>query len=256
MFTIPQTKIGEVYAINITSNDLDQSFAFYQKLGFREIFRYDFPFPFMLITDETILIMLRKDAIPYIALSYYVKNVENKVAEFEKEGIQFTALSEKLDMIQRFRTTSPDGINLTLVTFVETFIKPTGATMLSLDPSDYMDPAKYGNKTIGMFGEFAHPVKDLELTIAFWKKLGFQAIVRHANPYPWAILTDGTSVLGCHQSTHFSGVGITYFAKDMRDKIAALQETGLPEYKELMGPNNIIVPTPEGQQMFLFSMEM
>src|SRR5689334_19467052 len=133
MFTIPQTKIGEHYAINITTKDLEQSFAFYQTLGFQEIFRYDFPFPFMFITDGTINIMLRKDEQPYIALSYYVPNVKDKVTELEAEGIQFTALSSPLDMIQRYRSTSPDGLNLTLVTYVDSFVKPTGPTMLTMD---------------------------------------------------------------------------------------------------------------------------
>jgi hypothetical protein len=51
-------------------------------------------------------------------------------------------------------------------------------------------------------------------------------------------------------------VGITYFAADMKEKINALKQHVLTVYKEMMGPNNIIVPTPEGQQLFLFSMGM
>lgn len=253
-FTIPQTKIGEHYAINITTKNVDESYAFYQKFGFTELFRYDVPFPFMFITDGTINIMLRKDETPYIALSYYVINVKAKVAELEKEGIEFTALSSPHDMIQRFRSTSPDGVNLTLVTYVENFVKPTLPTMLHIDPSDYMNPEKYGNKIIGMFGEYAHVVKDLEVSITYWDKLGFKVLTKQGGPYPWAILSDGTSVIGCHQSNEFSGVGITYFASDMRDKIETLKRNGLTEYREMGGPNNIIVPTPEGQQLFLFSM--
>jgi predicted lactoylglutathione lyase len=256
MFTIPQTKIGEHYAINIATKDLEKSFSFYQMLGFKEIFRYDFPFPFMFITDGTINIMLRKDDQPYIALSYYVKDVKAKVTELEEEGIQFTALSAPSDMIQRYRSTSPDGVNLTLVTYVDSFVKPPLPTMLHLDQADYMNPEKYGNKTIGMFAEFAHIVKDLEASIAYWDKLGFKVLTKQGGPYPWAILSDGTSVLGCHQSTHFSGIGITYFAADMKDKIEALKKNGLTDYKEMMGPDNIAVPTPEGQQIFLFKMGM
>src|SRR5688572_556732 len=231
MVTIPQTKIGEHYAINITTKNIDESFTFYQMFGFKELLRYDQPFPFMFITDGTINIMLRKDDQPYIALSYYVADVQNKVAALEKEGIQFTPLSTPTDMIQRFRSTSPDGVNLTLVTYVESFTKPQGPTMLQMNPADYMNPEKYGNKIIGMFGEYAHTVKDLELTIAYWDKLGFKVLTKHATPYPWAILSDGASVIGCHQSNHFAGVGITYFASDMKDKIAALKVKGLSGYK-------------------------
>ena len=256
MITLPQTKISEIYAIHITSADMTRSFEFYQQLGFRKVFEYDIPFHFMVITDDTINIMLRKDPASYIALSYYVKNVEEKVVELEKEGIRFQALSAPSDMIQRFRTTSPDGLNLTLVTYVDTFVKPSGPMMMHMPQQDYMDPAKYVNQTIGMFGELAHPVKDLKASIAYWEKLGFQAISTFTSPYPWAILSDGAAVIGCHQSTHFTGAAITYFAKDMKEKIASLKEKGLDHYKEMMGPNNIAVPTPEGQQVFLFSLGM
>jgi catechol 2,3-dioxygenase-like lactoylglutathione lyase family enzyme len=256
MITTTVPKISDVSAINITSKDIDQSFAFYQKLGFREIFRYDYPFPFIFITDGALLIMIRRDEQPYLALSYYVKGVEEKVAALEKAGISFIALSAPSDPIQRFRTTSPDGLNLTLVTYVDSFTKPEGPTMLKMDPADYMDPEKYVNKSIGMFGELAHPVKDLEASIIFWNKLGFEPVSKYTSPYPWAILTDGASVIGCHQSTHFSSPAITYFAKDMKDKITALKEKGLGNYKEMMGPANIAVTTPEGQQIFLFSMGM
>jgi catechol 2,3-dioxygenase-like lactoylglutathione lyase family enzyme len=195
MFTIPQTKIGEHCAINITTRDIDASFGFWQKFGFTLLFRYDFPF--MFITDGTVNIMLRKDEQPYIALSYYVPNVKDKVTELEAEGIQFTPLSDPHEMVQRFRSTSPDGINLTLVTAVPNLEKPKGKTMLTMDQSDYMNPEKYDNKTIGMFGEYAHTVKDLEASIEYWDKLGFKVLSKHAVPYPWAILSDGTSVLGC-----------------------------------------------------------
>lgn len=257
-FTIPQTKIGEHCAINITSRNLDESFAFWQKFGFRELFKYDFPFPFMLITDGTINVMLRKDDKPYIGLTYYVPNVQAKVNELMAEGVPFTELPMPSagDMLKRFKTVSPDGVNITLVTYVETFVKPTLPTMLRIDPSDYMNPLKYGNKTIGMFGEYAHVVNDLEISIQYWDKLGFKVLTKQSSPYPWAILSDGTSVVGCHQSTHFTGVGITYFAADMKDKITTLKNGGLDNYKEMMGPDNIVVNTPEGQQLFLFKMGM
>jgi catechol 2,3-dioxygenase-like lactoylglutathione lyase family enzyme len=257
-FTIPQTKIGEYYTIHITTKDLEQSFEFWKKFGFKELFRYDYPFPFMYITDGTINIMLRKNDEPYIGLTYFVKDVKAKVAELEKEGISFIELPipSAQDHLQRYKTVSPDGINLTIVTHTESFVKPTLPTMLHIAPSDYMNPEKYGNKTIGMFAEFAHIVKDLDVSIEYWDKLGFKVLTKHSSPYPWAILSDGTSVLGCHQSTHFSGVGITYFASDMKDKITALKENGLTNYKEMMGPDNIVVPTPEGQQLFLFKMGM
>jgi catechol 2,3-dioxygenase-like lactoylglutathione lyase family enzyme len=45
MFNFPRPKLGEVTAITISSPDLDQSYQFYQKLGFAKVLESDFPFP-------------------------------------------------------------------------------------------------------------------------------------------------------------------------------------------------------------------
>lgn len=44
-------KLGEVTAITITSPDLDKSLQYWQRLGFSELYRMDFPFPWVQITD-------------------------------------------------------------------------------------------------------------------------------------------------------------------------------------------------------------
>ncbi|HLP11717.1 MAG TPA: VOC family protein, partial [Flavobacteriales bacterium] len=169
---MPQPKLGHVTAITITTNDLDKSLAFYTKLGFKEVARYDFPFPWIQVSDGALLVMLRKAETPAIALTYYAKDLDRVVDELETTGIKF---ADKKDMggIKRNVMVSPDGLNIALVTWVETFVQPAGPTMLKMLQEDYFTPAKYPNTTIGMFGEFAHPVKNLDATISFFEKLGF-----------------------------------------------------------------------------------
>ena len=62
MFEILVPKIDGISAITITSPDLEKSLSFYQKLGFKELYRADVPFPWIQITDGALLIMLRKDS--------------------------------------------------------------------------------------------------------------------------------------------------------------------------------------------------
>ena len=81
MFNLPKPKLGDVTAITIASPDLDASFEYYKRLGFNELFRSDFPFPFIQISDGQLQIMLRKGDATYIALSYYVKDIDKVVAE-------------------------------------------------------------------------------------------------------------------------------------------------------------------------------
>src|SRR5690348_3149384 len=101
MFAIPTPKLGSATAITIASPDPDASLRFYQKLGFTELMRMDFPFPWIQISDGALLIMLRKDDDRYIALTYYVNNIEQIVNELETQGISFIQKPKNTDMVKR-----------------------------------------------------------------------------------------------------------------------------------------------------------
>lgn len=252
---LPVSLLGDISAITIATPNLENSLQYYQKLGFKEIGRADFPFPWIQITDEALLIMLRKDKDPYLALTYYSKNGEKAAAEVEQKGITLLSKPKAADMIKRYLFQSPDGLNISIVTVPEGFRKPAGTTMLTMNQSDYFNPEAYTNPVIGMFGELAHPVADLDKSIAFWEQIGFGVLSRFTSPYPWAILSDGLSVVGLHQSQHFGAPAITYFAADMKEKTEKLKREGLENYTE-QSPGNLRLTTPEQQQFFLFRMGM
>jgi len=252
MQNLPTPILGEITAFTIASPDLEKSLAFYQKLGYKEIYRADYPFPWIQVSDGVVLIMLRQDSKPYIALTYYVKDIDGVAKKLEKTGIKFAYKPKPKDMVKRYLFTSPDNINISLVNIIDGFYQPKGTGMLSMKPEDYANPEKYVNKTCGLYGEFAHPVKDLEQSLEFWKSIGFATVSRFTAPYPWAIISDGLSIVGLHQSGHFSSPAITYFAADMTDKISKLKKSGLTDFKE-SGPG-IVVTTPEKQNIFLYQL--
>ena len=252
---LPYPILGEITAFTITTPDIDASFALYKQLGFSEVFRADWPFPWLQISDGAILIMLRKDPNPYIALTYYVREIDKVAADLERKAIDFSFRPKDTDMLKRYVFQSPDRLNISLVSIMEGFSQPPGPTMLRMDQKDYFNPEKYVNKTCGMFGEFAHPVTDLDNSIAFWGLLGFSAVSRFTSPYPWAILSDGLSVVGLHQTKHFSQPTITFFAADMKEKINKLKEHGLTDYTA-QGEANITINTYEKQKINLFKMGM
>src|SRR5664279_1885221 len=136
----------------------------------------------MCIRDR--LIMLRQDKNPYIALTYYVKEMENVIADLKQAGIALKAMPIPDKMIQRNLISTGEGHNITLVTYVEGFAQPAGATMLTMQPRDFSNPGKYANKTCGIFGEFAFPVKNLDDSILFWEKLGYKSLSKRSSPYP------------------------------------------------------------------------
>ncbi len=257
MFNLPKSKLGDVTAITMTSPDLDLSLAYYQKLGFTKVMQNDFPFPWIQISDGALLMMLRKDKNPYIALTYYVdlSAMDIVVIELEKAGITFIEKPKDADMVKRFLFRSPDNLTISLVSNIDNLFKqPQGPTMLTMSPQDYSKPEKYVNKTCGMFGEFAHPVADLEKSISFWQQLGFIVLSKNESPYPWAIISDGLAVVGLHQTKTFSYPAITFFAADMKEKISKLKNVGLKDYSG--GESNITLTTPEKQYINLFKLGM
>jgi len=247
--------LGEVSALTITTHDLEMSLAFYRKLGFAELMRADFPFPWIQISDGVLLIMLRQDEQPYLALTYYVKNVEKVAKELEQKQISFIHKPKPKDMVKRYLFQSPDGLNISLVGGVEGFRQPPGPGMPDMPQADFFNPDKYVNKVCGLFGELAHPVADLEKSIQFWKMIGFTPVSIYTDPYPWAILTDGLGIVGLHQSNHFNYPAITYFAADRVAKVKKLKQERLTGFLD-ESFSNAKLKTPEGQHFFLFSLGM
>lgn len=254
MANLPKPQLGDVTAITITTSDLEKSLQFYVQLGFRELYRFDFPYPFIQITDGALLIMLKKEELPSIVLTYYVKDVNKVVEGLENKDIQFHKKPREFDRIKHYSLLSPDQLEISLVDYIDGFYKPESPIMPAMNPEDYFNSDKYSNKSIGMFGELSHPVKDIETSILFWDKLGFKPISRHTSPYPWAILTDGLAVVGLHQTSDFKQPIITYFAGDMPQRIDNLKAAGLSGFNHAPGDGNMVLNTPENQKINLFEL--
>ncbi|NDC40589.1 MAG: hypothetical protein EBZ77_03420 [Chitinophagia bacterium] len=150
---------------------------------------------------------------------------------------------------------TPEGVNLTYITGMEGFTRPPKPTMLQFPQGDYMKPETYPNTTVGLFGEFAVPVTNLEAALAYWKQLGFEAATTFSSPYPWAIVTDGLHIVGLHQTNMFVQPALTFFAADMQLKIATLREAGVTGFLD-EGLKNTKLSTPEGQHLNLYHLGM
>jgi len=251
-----QSKLGEVACVYVTTPDLDSSVAVYEKLGFPKIASNTFPVPWAQVSDGSLLIMMRKDATPYIGLTYYTNDIEKVVDQLEKQGIVFIQKPKEGDPIKRYYIKTPDGFNVMLASNLGAFTQPTGATMLTMKQEDFTKADKYPNKQCGAFGEFCHPVVDLDKSLDYWKKLGFTVKTKMTSPYPWAIVTDGLMQVGLHQTKDFNYPAVTYFGLNTEKRVQQLKEKGLKNFTDMMGKNNVILKTWEGQHFFLFSIGM
>lgn len=249
------TTLGHLSQISIGTSNLSESIEFWKKLGFHLVIQEKTPFPWVQFTDESILVYLIEDKQQYTRLTYFNPDIENKIVELEKLGVTFTEkVKDGSGNVVVARVSSPDNFVISIVKRDITMLYyPTKDTMLTMNQTDLMNPEKMPTR-LGIFGEFCHPVSDLKLSIAFWKKLGFEDKGIHEHPYPWTIMTDNKSIIGLHQTKDFSTPAITFFAPDMKDRIDKLKTEDI-EGKEMgMGADNIVVTTPEGAKIFLFKL--
>jgi predicted lactoylglutathione lyase len=250
---ITQSRLGEVASVSISTTNLDSSATLYEKLGFKKIKSNASPSTWVQLSDGSLLITIKKDAEPYIGLIYYSADVEKIVKQLVQDSIVFT---QQATQTKTYTIKSPDGFTIVLSNNRDAFTQPNGSTLLTMKPAEYNSADKYPNARCGAFGEFSHPVSNLNSSIMFWQKLGFQVKSKESMPYPFAILSDGLMLIGLHQTKDFNYPAITYFGLNTAKRIQQLKEQGVENFSEMMGKNNVILKTWEGQHFFLFSMGM
>lgn len=119
----------------------------------------------------------------------------------------------------------------------------------------YTDTTSYQNKVCGIFGEFVLLVLNVDLSLAFWEKLGFKPISTMTTPYSWSILSNGLSVIGLPQTTTFNQPAITFFAANIPTRIEASKAGGLSQDMDKES-GNITLITPEQQPISLFKLDL
>jgi len=79
---------------------------------------------------------------------------------------------------------------------------------------------------LGKFVEISVGVPDLAASLLFYERIGFDRLDQGWEPWPWAVLTDGSITLQLNQGTPSPPV-LGYIAGDMVERIRALEAAGL-----------------------------
>lgn len=81
-------------------------------------------------------------------------------------------------------------------------------------------------------------VPDLAESVAFYAQLGFSRIAANLEPWPWAQFSDGRNLILLNQDGN-EYVGLTYFATDVAEKVAAMEQAGVPFLNKQVGNGRI-----------------
>lgn len=213
-------KLGTYVEIRTTVPDIDETRAFYEKLGFQRLANDA-------VTDGSINIRLVNLDAPSPALCYF--------GAAEGNG----ALKTLHD---------PDGVTIQVSAAPSELPMPAGDALKRTPIS-----------RCGKFGEFSIGCANLQTSLEFWKAQGFDPLLVEGEPHPWAILVDGLIVVGLHQNPDIKQPTIAYFAADMRERIAQFQKEGYALTLLEFGGDatqNAVMTAPGGQQIFLFTGEI
>lgn len=114
----------------------------------------------------------------------------------------------------------------------------------------------------GNFFELSLETDRFEETVSFWEKAGYQVIYGKPEEENWVTLSDEWIKVGVYRQgtvDHpFRTPALTYFEKDMKDRIKLVKELGVPISYELESPcktgiTDAVLESPAGYHMFLFT---
>lgn len=216
----PGFKLGTYAEIDLGVPDLSTALAFYERLGFVRL-------DASLLTDGFLNFRLHANGLASPTLSYFGSDLARLQAAGWWQGINGEVSFTDVNRLH---------------------------IHLSARTSPQEMPPRRPVSRCGTFGELAIPCADLQTSIAFWQRLGFNPTHVADAPCPWAILVDGLVVLGLHQTRDFTTPHLTYFAPDMGERIASLQADGVALTD--LGPGNAAFTAPGGQRFFLFTGEV
>lgn len=187
--------------------------------------------------DGALLYDVRRAERPGTALSYTVPDVATAAAMAENLEFAVTERSRHHAVIRE-----PNGLSI-LVAGPEMMLLP--------EPPERFTPR------CGSFAELSIETDDIERTVRWWQNAGFKATTRKET---WCTLDDGRILIGAYRRgtcPHlFRTPSVTFFAPDMKERIASLKSSGLTfaqEEKEIGMEGHAVAESPDGLLFFLFA---
>lgn len=234
----------------------EKSKAFYQKIGFQEIPNQFEDTTLIMMSDNSLKIVLNKGSIAPAMLVYLNPKLDSLKMALKAKGILFTEPGDDFIQIK-----SPNGARIAVIDMDPAGkFEITAPNMMDMmQTGDIGKPSALPNQKIGIFGEFSHQVRDVEAAMKWWAKLGLISSGIMEFGYKFAILMDKQSVVGVHetQDNKWIGSAITYFATDQDRRIEELKKEIDPSMineSRKLGPGSAVVKSPEGNLIFVFKL--
>jgi predicted lactoylglutathione lyase len=243
-------KLGTFAELSLSVKDVVAAQKYYESLGFKSAKAATAEYPTAAVTDGSVVLALHQVEFKSPTITYFGSNVAECLRALQENNIDAKVLKRENGKAAEVEFTDMNGQRFVLK--AQAPMQRDGVSFEMMTPAGPTGKDKHFSKC-GMFGEFSIAVKDRAASAAFWQKLGFQNMHESDAPYPWGIYSDGVTVLGIHQTTEFKDVALSFFAKDSKERIAALKKEGFQFLVDL-DPTNAVLKSPDGQMIFVFNL--
>ncbi len=237
--------IGRFLEISIPVDDILESIAFYEKLGFVQAATGEtWPHPYAVLTDGRLYLGLHQSSLPALTLTYMQPDLARHAERLRASG--FELVDERLDgeSFNHASLVDPTGQRITLVE-ARTF------SPLLLDHGQ--------ESSLGYFAEYGLPVRDFEAATSFWESLGFISLVETKEPFLRRTLTSDRLNVGLYRTRALRMPVLTFEDVDMKRRLDVLRRKGIELLDDmpdsLDAATNAVIKAPEGTRLLLLSTE-
>ncbi len=237
--------IGRFLEISIPVDDILDSIAFYEKLGFVQAATGEtWPHPYAVLTDGRLTIGLHQSSLPAATLTYVQPELARHVERLRDRGLDIVEARLDGESFNQASLIDPTGQRITLVE-ARTFSPP---------------PLDQGHESLlGYFAEYGLPVRDFEPATSFWESLGFISLEEAREPFPRRTLTSDRLNVGLYRTRALRMPVLTFEDTDMRRRLDTLRRRGIELLDDmpdaLDAATNADVRAPEGTRLLLLGAE-
>ncbi len=235
--------IGRFLEISVSTNDIQASLEFYERLGFEQaVVGEIWSHHYAVVTDGRLFLGLHQYEFASPALTFVLPDLENHLTLMQKYGIDFEFIKTGDEQFNEAGFFDPDG---QMVTILE-------ARTFSPLPQE---PA--GESLCGHFSQYTIPTRNIEAAIAFWEPMGFVTVQQGPEPFPWASLTSDLINLGFYETPELKAPALTFVEPDMDVRLAKLEFEGFEVDRNIPGKKasaeNGLTRSPEGLDLLLLT---
>ena len=237
--------IGRFLEISVSTQNIQESLEFYQRLGFAEAEAGDlWSHRYAVMTDGRLFLGLHEYEFPSPSLTFVRPELDTHLDALRDHGINF-----------EFEKTGDDQFN------EAGFLDPDDQMVTLLEARTFSPPATTVDQEslCGHFSEFTIPSRNTESAITFWEPLGFAMTRQDDKPFPFATLTSELINLGFCQLAELRAPALTFIEPDMSVRIAKLESDGIRLSRPAPGRDDAeetaVLTSPEGLALQLLTGE-